>query len=173
MKQGNSQQAQQALDQLKQQMSQLAQSQEEMQMLDQALDEIAQAKKGMTGEGEQQENEGMDQNQWELGGWGKKDRGKPGMGMGEGRGKGERPEEKGKTGFYDSKVSQKVGKGAAVVTDLVDGRNRKGEVSEEIKNAFESARHSDDDPLTGQRLPRDYRDHAKEYFDAFRKGQAE
>jgi chemotaxis protein histidine kinase CheA len=176
MKQGNAQQAQQALDQLKQQMSELAQSQEEMQMLDRALDEIAQAKKSMTGEGDKEMNagdEGEDPNQLAMGKGGKSNRGKPGMGLGEGRGKGERPEVKGKTGFYDSKVNQKVGKGAAVVTDLVDGPNKKGEVTEEIKSAFENARHNDDDPLTGQRLPRDYRDHAKEYFDAFRKGQAE
>jgi hypothetical protein len=172
MKQGNSQQAQQALDQLKQQMSQLAQSQEEMQMLDQALDESAQAKMSMTGQGDKEGNEGGEPNEMAMEHRGQNARGKPGMGIGNGRGAGNRPEDKDKAGFYDSKVNQKVGKGAGVVTDLADGPNRKGEVTEEIKNAFENSRHSDDDPLTSQRLPRGYRDHAKEYFDAFRKGQA-
>ena len=29
------------------------------------------------------------------------------------------------------------------------------------------------DPLTGQRLPREYRDHARKYFDAIREGKIE
>lgn len=172
MKQGNAQQAQQALDQLAQEMKQMAQSQEEMKMMEAALDEIAEAKKGMAGDGDK-EGEGEEGEQMAMQGGGRNQRGKPGMGMGEGRGKGERPEERGKTGFYDSKVNQNVGKGAAVVTDLVDGPNKKGEVTESIKNAFETAKQGGDDPLTGERLPRDYRDHAKEYFDAFRKGQSD
>lgn len=174
MKEGNAQQAQQALDQLAQEMKQMAQSQEEMKMMEAALDEIAEAKKGMAGDGDK-EGEGNEpgDDQMAMQGGGKNPKGQPGMGMGEGRGKGKRPEERGKTGFYDSKVNQNVGKGAAVVTDLVDGPNKKGEVTESIKSAFESAKQGGDDPLTGERLPRDYRDHAKEYFDAFRKGQSE
>jgi hypothetical protein len=58
-----------------------------------------------------------------------------------------------------------------VVTDKVDGPNRKGEVREEIKSSFEASKHEAADPLTGQRLPREYREHAKTYFDAIREGQ--
>jgi tetratricopeptide (TPR) repeat protein len=171
LQQGKGQQAQQALDKLGKQLEAMAQSQEEMKMLDEALDEMAAAKASMTGDADK---DGGDD---ELGDFmpmgGKNLKGPPGMGLGEGRGKGERPEEPGKTGFYDSKVGQNLRKGAAVVTDLVEGPNKKGEITESIKSAFESANQSSDDPLTGQRLPRDYRDHAKEYFDAFRKGQTE
>ena len=170
MKQGNGQQAQQALDKLGQELKGLAQNQEEMKMLEAALDEIAEAKQ-CVGEGNQ---EGMGQGQPmdELAMQGRKNRrGQPGKGIGQGRGLGGNPDPPAKAGFYDSKVNQKVGKGSAQVTDLVDGPNKKGDVTETIKNAFESAKQGDDDPLTGERLPRDYRDHAKEYFDAFRNGQ--
>jgi hypothetical protein len=98
--------------------------------------------------------------------------GKGGDGLGHAiGGKGDRPENENKTGFYDSQVRQNVGKGTAVVTDLVDGPSRKGEVQEEIKTQFESAKREADDPLNSQRLPRDYREHAKKYFDALREGQ--
>ena len=172
MKQGNAQQAQQALDKLGKELEAMAQSQAEMKMLQEALDEIAAAKQGMAGDGEKDgdgDGEELDGDMAMQGG-GKNQKGKPGMGMGAGRGAGDRPEERGKTGSYDSNVKQHVGKGAAVVTDLVDGPNKKGEVTELIKGEFESAKQSGDDPLTGQRLPRDYRDHAKEYFERFRKG---
>ena len=64
-----------------------------------------------------------------------------------------------------------MGRGAAAVTGQVGGANRKGQVEEEIKGQFTSARNESEDPLTGQRLPHDYREHAKKYFDAFREGQ--
>ena len=171
MQAGDAKQAQQALDKLGKELDAIAQSQEEMKMLNEALDEIADAKKAMAGDGDK-EGDGKELgDQLGMQAGGKNQKGPPGMGLGEGRGKGERPEQRGKTGFYDSKVSQNVGKGAAVVTDLVEGPNKKGEVTESIKSAFESAKQASDDPLTGERLPRDYRDHAKEYFDAFRKGK--
>jgi hypothetical protein len=44
-------------------------------------------------------------------------------------------------------------------------------VQQEIKAEFESARSEQADPLTGQRLPHEYRDHAKKYFDSLRQGQ--
>ncbi len=171
MQQGNAQQARQALDKLGEELNAMAQSQEEMKMLQEALDEIAEAKKGMAGDGDKDGPEGDLDGEMAMQAGGKNQKGPPGRGMGEGRGKGERPEERNKTGFYDSKVSQNVGKGAAVLTDLVDGPNKKGEVTESIKSAFENARQGGDDPLAGQRLPRGYRDHAKEYFDAFREGK--
>jgi hypothetical protein len=87
--------------------------------------------------------------------------------MGPGRGQGPRPEERTKTGSFESQVRQKVGKGGAQIADLVEGPNIKGKVEQEIKLQVENARHEAADPLTGQRIPRDYRDHAKTYFDSF------
>ena len=90
--------------------------------------------------------------------------------MGVGRGQGARPEEKADTAFYDSHARQKVGKGAASLAGFVDGPNVKGNSGEEIKRQWESLKSKSADPLTGQRIPRKHRQHAKEYFDRFREG---
>jgi hypothetical protein len=153
-----------ALDKLSDELSGLQKEADELQLLDEALDQIAQAKNSMKcdkcgGEGCKACQGNGDKN------------GPPGNGLGKGRGQGDRPEEKTKTGFYDSNVKQNVGRGAAVITDMVEGPNRKGQVQEQIKAEFESARKEAADPLTGQRLPRDYREHAKKYFDALREGK--
>jgi hypothetical protein len=97
--------------------------------------------------------------------------GPPGMGMGPGRGKGPRPEAKENTSTYESQVRQKVGKGAAVVTDLVNGPNVKGNVEAEIRQQFEAARRGNTDPLTNRDIPRKHQDYVKEYFDRLREGE--
>ena len=89
------------------------------------------------------------------------------MGAGEG-GFGPRPEEKNNTKLRNSRVRQKARKGRAVVTDLVDGPNSKGQIREQIKAELGSAEREDSDPLTDQNLPRAQREHAREYFDALR-----
>jgi hypothetical protein len=94
-----------------------------------------------------------------------------GDGLGRGRGYGDRPEERTDAKFHDSLVKQKTGKGAAVVVGFADGPNAKGQVTQEISAQLEAARSESADPLTDQRLPRDYRDHARGYFDAFREGK--
>ena len=91
--------------------------------------------------------------------------------MGAGRGWGDRPEEEGDTSFFKTKVRQKIGPGSAVVVGEVEGPNVKGNVAREIKEQVEAARHQPSDPLTGQRIPRKRREHAKEYFDRFREGK--
>ncbi len=90
--------------------------------------------------------------------------------MGEGRGQGARPEEKTDTDFYDSQVRSNPGKGRAAVSGIAFGPNKSGQALEEIKAEIDSSRKLDDDPLTGQRLPKSQRDLARQYFDAFREG---
>jgi hypothetical protein len=90
--------------------------------------------------------------------------------MGEGRGQGDRPEEQTKTGTYDSQVRAKPGAGKAVVSGIAAGPNKSGQALEEIKVEIDSARSLEDDPLTGQRLPKSQRELARQYFDAFREG---
>lgn len=92
------------------------------------------------------------------------------MGMGEGRGQGARPEEKTDTGSYDSQVRSNPGKGRAAVSGIAFGPNKAGQALEEIKSEINSTRELDDDPLTGQRLPKSQRELARQYFDAFREG---
>jgi hypothetical protein len=149
-------------------LKEMQRSGEETALIDQALDELAEAKNSMAcknckGEGCEQ-CEGREQKQGH-------NQNKPSNRIGKGRGQWNRSDKENKGSYYDSNVRQNVGKGAAVVTDEVDGPNRKGDAREEVKSSLESSKHEAADPLTGQRLPREYRDHAKTYFDALREGQ--
>ncbi len=170
MKDGKPGAADKAISQLSDKLSQLKKQSDEAQMLDAAADEICDAKSEMAGgncppdemskdgkSGQSTSDKDMD--------------GPPGSGLGKGKGKGSRPESPTATKFYDSNVKQKLGKGAAVATGPADGPNIKGQVQAEIKAQIESAAHDAADPLTGQRLPRSQREHAKEYFDALREGK--
>jgi hypothetical protein len=148
---GKKEEAMAGLEGLQANLNEMQQQLDEMEMLDAALDEIAEAKNGMQGMGR------MD--------------GMPGRGLGEGRGIGDRPEERTDAKFHDSLVKQKTGKGAAIVTGFAEGPNAKGQVTQEIAAQLEAAKSESADPLTDRRLPRDYRDHAKTYFDAFREGK--
>jgi hypothetical protein len=161
MQQGNTGQAQAALSQLANGLAQTQQELAEMQMLETTLDEIDDAKAAMNG----CNCRGLDDEISRRGGNSFADHGRA-----EGA-EGQRPEAGGDTKFYDSKVKQNIGKGAAVITGLVAGPNAKGQVVEEIKNQVEAAKHDSADPLTGQRLPRQERDHVQQYFDAFRQGE--
>lgn len=170
MQQGDQAGAAKAMDALKDQLNEMRQEMDEAEMLDAALDEIADAKDAMNckdcgGKGCENCNGQMGRNGK---GSGKK---KGGKGMGKGRGEGDRPEEETPTGEYVTNVKQKYGKGSAVVTDLVDGPNIKGQVEQEIQTQFEDAKAQDADPTAEQALPRNIRDHAKEYFDALREGE--
>jgi rubrerythrin len=130
---------------------------DELEMLDEALGQLGQARDQM--------------NCPMCGGGGcEACQGPPRVGMGAGRGKGPRPEAPDDTATYDSQVRQKVGKGSAVVTDLVPGPNVKGTVRQEIHQEVDAARRGNTDPLTGRRIPRQYREHVIEYSNRFREG---
>jgi len=94
--------------------------------------------------------------------------GPPGNGLGRGKGIGARPEKKTATASYDSQVKQKLGQGTAVVVGVTDGENVKGDVRQQIQEQVESAKHGTTDPLTGRHMPRKHGEHAKEYFDGLR-----
>jgi hypothetical protein len=127
--------------------------------------EESEAAKNMAGQGDGQQPGNKQGN--------RQGQAQPGNGIGKGTGQGEKANDLKNVRFFDSNVSQKVGQGAIEVNDFVPGANRRGEVTETIKSSFEAAaEQASDAPLAGQRLPRDYRDHAKEYFDALRKGTA-
>ena len=165
MQQGQAQNAADALSAMAGDLSQMQAEMDELEMLDDIMDQIADAKDSMDCKGCDGEGCAMCQ------GRGKGKDGQPGQGLGEGQGQGDRPEEEDDTAFYDSQVKQKVGKGSAVVTGMVGGPNAKGEVAESVREQYEQAATDDSDPLTGQRLPRGLRDHAKDYFDSLREGE--
>ena len=167
---GNTQQAADALSDLSEQLAGMQSESEELEMLDDALAEFADAKNSMGCK--QCDGEGCEACQGQ------------GMGnklsnrfsnsrnaRGEGQGAGDREEQRNNTSVFDTQVKQNVRKGAMVVTGTADGPNRKGQVQEEIKSQFSNAEQQSAEALSGQRLPHDYRDHAKKYFDTLREGQ--
>ncbi|MEX2113451.1 MAG: hypothetical protein WD845_09710 [Pirellulales bacterium] len=165
---GNSQQASDALGQLSEQLAGMQSESEELEMLDDALAEFADAKNSMGCK----ECEGEGCEACQGGGFNMNNRfSRSNNARGEGRGAGDREEQRNNTGTYDTQVKQNVRKGAMVVTGTADGPNRKGQVQEEIKSQFSSAEQQSAEALSGQRLPHDYRDHAKKYFDTLREGQ--
>lgn len=171
MKAGKPGEAAKALGQMAKQVQALKKQAEEQQMLDQTLDEIAECRSSMTCDkpGEGKDGNGGD-DEFKLGPDNDNFAGEA-AGGGPGRASGHRPEKATGVKFYDSKVAQKTGHGAAIITGEADGPNRKGTVRAQIQAEINSAKHEESDPLTGQRLPRSQRDFAKEYFDSLRDGE--
>ena len=141
---------------------------EEMEMLDEMLGQIDEAKNAMGCE--QCQGEGCGQCQGKFG-WGKGKGKKPGRGMGEGQGAGPRPEEKNDVAFRNSKVNAKTGKGRAVITGTAAGPNITGQTRQAIQDEIAAGAREAADPLASERLPRSRREHAEEYFNAIREGE--
>jgi hypothetical protein len=177
MKQGNNGQAAQAMQQALQQMQAMAQQQSELKTLEAAKQMLDDARRQMTCEkcGGKGCKECQGQCQGEMmamgaEGEGDKD-GKPGPNLGTGPGDGARPEAKADGRFYDSKVSQQIGKGAGIITGMTDGPNLKGRAEAEIQQAATAVEHGSTNPLSGQHLPKRLQEHAEEYFNSFREGK--
>ncbi len=167
-KEGDAQQAADALDRLSNELAGMQQESDELEMLDDALAEFSDAKSSMNCD--ECQGEGCDS--CLGGGFQMNDRySRSDMARGVGRGAGDRDEQRNKTSFFDSKVKQNVRKGAVVVTGTADGPNRKGQTREAIKSEFADTEQQTAEALSGQRLPHDYRDHAKKYFDTLREGK--
>ena len=158
LQQGQNQQAAQSLQQAIEQLQQLGQQMEEAQALEQMMEQLQACKQGLCQGGGQAPgmNEGAGR----------------GDGLGRGAGVGFRPEEKTDGNRYvDTKARVKVRRGAATVTGKVVGPNVKGQVRDRVQQQYEAARAEEASPLSNQRLPKNYRQHTKEYFDALRRGR--
>jgi len=165
LREGDSLKAAEALDGLMAQLDALDTEMSEMEMLEEALDSIADAKDSLNCKSCQ--GAGCAQCQGQGFGEGEIS----GLGLGEGQGVGDRPEEQTDTDFYESQVRGKPGRGKAVVVGTVGGPNQSGDALQEIRSAIESSKSDTADPLTGQRLPRAHRESVQQYFDAFRQGE--
>lgn len=165
MRDGKTDEAAAQMQQMQSELSSLESQASESEMLEAALDEISAAKDSMNCQ--QCDGEGCEA----CGGMRGKRGLRQGKGMGDGRGSGDRPEQEGDSGFYDTKVKQKVTRGTAVVTDVVDGPNIRGSVQEQVNEQFEQAQTTPADPLTDQPLPRQQREHARRYFESLREGK--
>jgi len=177
MQQGDCKQAAEALKKMSQNLQQLKNQADQMEMLDEAMAQISECKGGMCkpgkqggkkpgqGGGKKPGREGMQPGMANNQGGGSK----PGVGTGAALGEAANDEDN--KGTYDSRMKQKVGPGKAVITDFVHGPNIPGQVRESVRDQVDSSRAEAADPLSGKRLPRTHRDHAKEYFEAFRQGK--
>jgi len=165
---GQAAEASQALGKLSEDLAGMSKDLEEMAMLEGALEEVGDCKNAMAckeceGEGcaACQGNGQKISDKWMRSDFAK----------GGGVGAGKRDKAETDAGFVDSQVKQNVGKGAMVFKGEADGPNKKGQVQESIKSEFTGAAQESAEALSDQRLPHDYRDHAKGYFEALRKGQ--
>jgi hypothetical protein len=162
------------MEQAMQQMKEMAGDMQEMQAqmqelesLDEIMDELSQMRDELNGEN----GDPFDGQNAGMQGFGQGRQGdQPGDGLGDGQGFGYRPEEETETGAFDTQVRGNVRKGEAVRTGDAEGPNQKGRTLEEIKAELQSEYSADNDPLSNQRLPRDRREHAKEYFNRLREG---
>ena len=161
-----------ALSSMADSLKQMAQNLEEGQMLDEALDQISQAKNSMACKDCQGEGcaacQGDGQGKLAGKGQGQGKRKGEGDGLGQGKGFGERPENKNDTKFYDSTVRGNVGKGKSVNIGEADGPNIRGKVSQAIRSVEAPGETRQDDPQANRRLPPAERDQAKQYFDLLR-----
>jgi hypothetical protein len=172
MQNGDMQNAAAQLDQMAQAMQGLQQQVDEMEMLDGALDQIADAKNAMNCGQCGGKGCGACQGQQPGMGLGKGEgQGPPGPGMGEGQGAGWRPEKKTDTAAYDTRIPADPGPGAAVKVGRIHGPNIAGEARETIKSEIEAGPGDSDRAMSMQKLPKSQREHAQQYFDMFREGE--
>jgi chemotaxis protein histidine kinase CheA len=157
MKDGNLKDAAGKLQQIQADLKDLDQQLAEMQMVDQAMDQLGQMRDQMNCP--KCQGAGCAECQGDQ----------PGDGMGRGRGKGFRPEQKTDTATYDSHAPQKIGRGSATIVDLVDGPNLRGKSQREIQAEIQAAEQAQSDPLSSQRMPRKHRQEVQDYFDQFHK----
>jgi hypothetical protein len=159
MKNGDMQQAGENLKQLADNLKNLQNELDQLEMIDEALDELAQAKNACA----QCEGMGMQM------GMGQDGQGQNGMGLGDGQGQGLRPEEENETKNYESRVRGNIQKGEAVFAGDATGPNKAGQTVEQVKEAISASLSEQADPIADQRLPPKQQRHAKEYFDQFNK----
>ncbi len=171
LNQGNMADAIAGLQGIEQDLQGMQQQLNEMQMLDGALDQLAQAKGDMLCQGQCDQPGGEGQSQ----GKGQSDRWKngPGGGRGIGRGDGGAMVGQDKDGqkFIDSAVAGKNQGGAGVIVGEAGGPNRRGQIREQIKTELAPAQAERSDPIDNQQYPKPYREHTQQYLDALREGR--
>ena len=171
---GNPKEAMEKLDQLAQDLENMQEQLDQLENLNEVLDQLAEAKEAMKcancqGEGcKECEGNGKDG----KGGKGKgKGNGKGDFAEGEGQGEGLRDEEKTDKSFYDTKVASDPKAGESVRIGDAGGKNKAGPSTESVKEAVRASLAKDPDALEDVTLPRDQREHAKQFFEKFRKGE--
>jgi hypothetical protein len=160
LQQGDAKSAMKGMQGMMGDLKDLERQMEELKMLDGAMMDIAQAKDDLM-----QQMEGMGEGDGDQ-------RNQGDFARGKGRGEGFRDEVKDKgEKFTNSKVASKMqDKGAAAIVGEIDGPNAKGKARDIIRVDLQASESQQSDPLTGARLPKDYREHVGDYFDRLRDG---
>ncbi|MDX1943990.1 MAG: hypothetical protein SFU86_01180 [Pirellulaceae bacterium] len=172
---GDPKEAAEKLDELAQNLDELQEQLDQIENLDEVLDQLADAKDAMkcdkcAGAG-CKECQGAGEGKDGQSGKGKGQGKGKGDGLGEGQGQGDRPEEETDKSFYDTRVGADPKQGEAVKIGDAGGKNVSGKSKEAVKEAIEGSLKKEPDALEDVTLPRDQREHAKQYFEKFRKGE--
>lgn len=176
---------QQLAQQAQQQMEDMAQNMQDMQDMKNLQEGLADAKQEMVGDDfegfDEKAVEDMMEQEARLGqgqgnmpgmpGQGDGQGNMPGQGNGpgtggEGTGKGGLPgENKTDVAFENDKVDGKISQGKIINHMFVQGLPEKGEASEDYVNAVQSARQEATSSLARDKVPREYEEMVKNYFD--------
>ena len=171
---GDPKEAGEKLDQLAKAMKEAQEQLDQIQNLDEVLDQLADAKNQMNGkdgkEGKGDKDGDMQGNSMRMSNSQNKGK-KPGQGLGKGRGSGDRPENEVQTKDYESQVAGKTQKGESVRTGDAGGKNLVTKSLQEVKAEQEAATKREPDALEDVNLPREQREHSRQYFEKFRKGE--
>lgn len=194
---GQLQNAAQQLAEAQEQLEQLQRQDQQLEQFDGALSDIAECKNCLRGQPGQKAGAGLanqpgqgGQNQGAGNGQQLANRpgGQPGNsganggpsqnggnrgGTEAGRGVGSHnPEEEIEGGTFDTRVKTLIRQGKAIVVGTAEGDNIAGEARETIQENFAVASEKQSDgALTDRPIPKDQREHAREYFDRFRDGE--
>jgi hypothetical protein len=166
-KEGNQQAAAQAMQEMAEDLEEMQDQLAEMEGLEEALDQLEDAKDAMNCD----KCNGAGCKACQGKGQGNKQGDKPGDGLGEGRGFGARPEEKNDTKSYNAREKGKIGKGKYAKTGDADGPNQAGRAKQATSEEVSASLAKEPDPIDETGLPRDQRNHSKEYFEKLLKGE--
>ena len=160
MQEGDEKGAQEALENLKEELGELAGDQESLEELEEMMDSLQDAKKASScaecngaGCGKcKSDKEGKDSKN----------------AKGEGKGAGDREEEEHQTKNFDSQVRDQMRKGETTFGGKVGGPNRKGITREETLEAVLNSKPDDPDAIENMSLPKAQRDQQRDYFNSLR-----
>jgi hypothetical protein len=171
LQEGNQTGAAQQMEGLADQMEEMQEQLAEMDALEETLNELDEAKQAMNCKECNGAGCKACQGQGQGKGKGKGKGNQPGDGLGEGQGSGERPEAETDTAGYDSRVRAKAAKGKSVRIGDAGGANKAGRAKQEVREEVIASLAEEPDPIDETPLPRDQREHSKEYFEKVLQGE--
>jgi myosin heavy subunit len=157
-------QAQQALQDLAEEMQKIEADMESMEALKDLEDDLRECRDGMGKQidGDNPNGQPNGEPMWKD--WAKE-------GKEDSNGGGKRDIQENETGEYRSRVAGKIQKGETVISGTADGDNLPGKSLIEVRDMVQASMSQQTDPLEDQQLPKNQREHARQYFESLRKGK--